>query len=158
MKNGVSKKEQALMLSALAWIASAQPAAAGASEEDMVAGYLTIQEKLAADSVQEVAASADRLAAAARELAEQGKHSKELEAIAAAAERMTGTDLSVLRSAFGPVSRAMAVYAEKAGLDLGLYYCPMKDAYWLQRGDEIENPYQGKSMLGCGQKAEKVKE
>ena len=99
-----------------------------------------------------------RFTPAARDLAEEGKHSQELEAIADAADRMKGTDLDALRSAFKSVSRAMAAYAEKTGLGLGLYYCPMKDAYWLQRGDEIRNPYYGKSMPGCGQKADKVKE
>jgi len=134
--------------------------AAQAAPEDVVAAYLAIQEKLAGDSAHEVAASADELAAAARELAKQGKHSKDLQAIAAAAGRMEGADLDALRSAFDAVSRAMVAYAQKArlGLGLGLYYCPMKDAYWLQRGDHIRNPYYGKSMLGCGQKAESVKE
>ena len=159
MKNVVSRTAQALALSFFAWIASAQTAmAARAAQEDLVTAYLAIHEKLAGDSAKEVAALADGLAAAAPALAHQGTQSKELEAIAAAAERMDGVDLDALRSAFGPVSRAMAGYAEKAGLGLGLYYCPMKDAYWLQRGDEIRNPYHGKSMLGCGQKAEKVKE
>ncbi len=159
MKNVVSRTTQALALTLFTWIASAQTAmGARATQDDLVTAYLAIQENLVGDSAKEAAASAGALAGAARDLAEEGKHSKELEAIADAADHMKGTDLEALRTAFKSVSRAMAAYAEKTGPGLGLYYCPMKDAYWLQRGDEIRNPYYGNSMPGCGEKADKVKE
>lgn len=158
MKNVISRTAQASALISLAWIGSAQTAiAARAAQGDLVTAYLAIHNNLAGDSAKDVAASAGALAGAARDLAEQGTHSEELRAIADAADRMKGTELEVLRSTFKSVSRAIADYAEKAGLGLELYYCPMKDAYWLQRGEETRNPYYGESMLTCGQKAETVK-
>jgi hypothetical protein len=157
MKNVFSRIAQGLALTLFSWIGSADTAmAVRAAEDELVTAYLAIQEALVGDSATEAAASAKELAAAARRLAEEGKHSKDLESIAAAADRMKGTDLDALRSAFGPVSRAVAVYAEEAELGLGLFYCPMKKAYWLQKDDEVRNPYYGKSMLTCGEKAEEV--
>ena len=130
MKNVFSRMAQTLALTLFSWIGSAQTAiAARAAEEELVTAYLAIQENLASDSATEAASSAKELGAAASALAQQGTHSKELRAIAEAADRMKGTDLEALRSAFKSVSRAMAAYAEKTGLGLGLYLARRKLAH-----------------------------
>ena len=153
-KNAISRIAHAPAMLALAWSAFGQTASS--TQEELVAAYLTIQEQLAADSAEGVVRSANRLAAAARGLAEKKEHAKELQAIARAAEGMNGTEVDTLRAAFAPVSLAMAIYSAEVELGPELLYCPMKKAYWLQKDEEIRNPYYGKSMLTCGQKAEEV--
>lgn len=37
--------------------------------------------------------------------------------------------------------------------DVSVMYRPMKKAGWVQRGNDVANPYYGAEMLGCGEKA-----
>jgi RND family efflux transporter MFP subunit len=43
-----------------------------------------------------------------------------------------------------------------AELPLVVAYCPMKKATWLQRGEQIANPYYGSAMLDCGDVRKKL--
>ncbi len=132
----------------------AAPAQAG-DQEALWNAYDAVHGSLAADSVAGVAEQARTIESLASTLAEAGEHDAELAAVAKAASELESTDLETARSGFEPLSEAMARYAVAAGLDVELYHCSMKEAYWLQpAGETIENPYYGSSMLACGAPAE----
>ena len=69
--------------------------------------------------------------------------------------------LDVQRTAFAPLSTALYQSIQQfgvTGLDAYYQYCPMADnntgAYWLSELKEINNPYFGEAMLGCGETRE----
>jgi hypothetical protein len=69
----------------------------------------------------------------------------------AALDLAAADDLATAREAFYELSKPMVRLNEMlAGEHLTVVYCPMARKSWLQRGEEIVNPYQGKSMPGCG--------
>lgn len=76
----------------------------------------------------------------------------------AAAETLAGHgahDLTAARAAFAELNRQLiALAAADPRLQDGwhVFRCPMADGFekWLQRGDSLENPYMGQSMLACG--------
>lgn len=67
-------------------------------------------------------------------------------------------DIAGVRKAFKPVSDALISLVRKHGLDqlgdLFVVHCPMADdgkgADWLSEINEVQNPYFGAMMLGCG--------
>jgi len=63
-------------------------------------------------------------------------------------------DLKTARSAFKSLSMSLVEYSSKNPRVAGVYrtaYCSMANAYWLQTGSTVNNPYFGKSMAHCGQ-------
>jgi hypothetical protein len=141
----------ALSLLALSASPSAQQAASTADLRAVVRSYLEIQTHLAADRFAEVRAPASTLAAQAAALGKNG------EAIAkAAAALQSAADLAAAREAFGPLSDAVIARVQADGSpealsDLRLGYCPMAKRSWLQREEQVRNPYYGKGMLTCGE-------
>ncbi|MDE5417618.1 efflux RND transporter periplasmic adaptor subunit [Labilibaculum sp. DW002] len=68
------------------------------------------------------------------------------------------------RTAFAPFNQALYKSVKSFGLDkVTTYYqfCPMangdKGAYWFSNSEEIQNPYFGEMMLGCGEVKETIK-
>lgn len=64
-----------------------------------------------------------------------------------------GDNIDKERAAFNDVSTIMwdlVKDSENVNEPVYYQYCPMKKAYWLSRGKEIENPYYGSAMLSCG--------
>ncbi len=62
------------------------------------------------------------------------------------------TDLANAREIFYEISKPMVRLNElRAGERLKVVYCSMAKKSWLQREEEIVNPYHGKSMGGCGE-------
>lgn len=117
----------------------------------IVEAYLEIHSVLASDRVDGVKGHARTIAAQARAL---GKEGADLATAAAAVE--SAADVKAARDAFGPLSEAViarvkADPAFEAGSKLRLAYCSMADASWLQRGEQIRNPYYGSQMLTCGE-------
>lgn len=132
--------------------AAASPKAA----DPLLGSYLVLHERLAADSPAGVAAVAQKLAAEARRAATDGAEKQRLSQIAAAAGAMQGDDLETLRARFEELSRAMVAYLEAVPAEgVGVYYCPMKKAHWVQKAGPVKNPYYGKSMLACGNQVTK---
>lgn len=124
--------------------------------------YLDMQEELAADSTESIA---EHVKAMRDSFANVDEASVPLEALAswnAVADSLDGVDASedikVVRMAFGPVSDAILALMESVTLsiDAPLYrvHCPMafdgQGGDWLQRNDEVLNPYYGSMMLNCG--------
>ena len=61
-------------------------------------------------------------------------------------------DLATAREAFYEVSKPMVRLNELlAGGRLKVVYCSMAKKSWLQRQEEISNPYYGLKMAGCGE-------
>ena len=82
------------------------------------------------------------------------RKSKEIEL--AANVLKSSTDLKSARKNFEPLSIAMIETVQALGTidDINLAFCPMafndKGAYWLQKANEVENPYFGSQMFHCG--------
>ena len=115
----------------------------------LVDPYVRVQTALAADKVDGVKADAAAIATAAGTLGEPAK------SLEAAAKKLEGAaNLADARKAFGEVSDALFAYAKATGSSIPAgvktAYCPMANKSWLQKGDKIQNPYYGSSMLDCG--------
>jgi hypothetical protein len=112
--------------------------------------YEKIHKALAADSITGVSESAGTIAKAIRD--DSGK-SLPLTVAADAEKVAEAQDLRAARRAFKPLSASLIGWMAESKLESSGYqevYCPMADANWLQKGEEIFNPYYGKKMLHCG--------
>lgn len=147
----------AVLLALLAG-ASIASAAAAPSGDPLMGLYEAVQQRLVADQPAPAVHAARELAAAARELPKGAPGEAEAAAVATAAAKLDGESLTALRGAFGELSQAMATYTNAAGLDVNLFYCPMKQSYWVQpkAKDTPQNPYFGQVMPSCGVKKDKV--
>jgi Cu(I)/Ag(I) efflux system membrane fusion protein len=126
----------------------------------VLAGYLVVQETLAADSLERVEETATAIADAAAKLdaaditGEHTEHYRSLPATIASAsyELAKASTIEAARDAFKGLSRPMAIWATMsapAGIDV--VFCPMANANWLQTAGDIKNPYYGSGMLACGE-------
>jgi hypothetical protein len=116
--------------------------------------YLAIQEALAQDSTDQIKANAGNIATAATALGAPAMK------IDTSALQLAGSvdaeqpDLKVVRDRFGALSDAVDTYMTglklKAPEGVKTAWCPMAKKPWLQRGDEIANPYYGRDMPTCG--------
>jgi Protein of unknown function (DUF3347) len=137
------------LAAAIALFFAVPVASAGDVPKPLIDAYLQVQTDLASDKMDNVPAQASAIQTAASPLG------KDAEALAAAAKKLEGAkDIAAARTAFGEVSEALIAYAEKTKSNLGpeirVAYCPMVNKPWLQKDQEIKNPYYGKSMLSCG--------
>ena len=56
--------------------------------------------------------------------------------------------------AFKPLSASLIAWLEEHQVESSGYQeadCPMADTNWLQKAEQINNPYLGKKMLNCGE-------
>jgi Cu(I)/Ag(I) efflux system membrane fusion protein len=108
--------------------------------------YISAQEALAADNFDEAKQSLNQL------IGEVDGEVKEIAAQAADAK-----DISEVRAAFKSLSAEMAKMEVPEGYVVA--FCPMADegkgATWVQKDEEIANPYFGAAMLRCGTKQTK---
>ncbi len=82
-------------------------------------------------------------------------HLREIEVTARRLRRMSKGDASAVRRAFGDVSRPIvALVMAQPSLRRGwhLFECSMAEGYkkWLQKAEQISNPYMGRRMPRCG--------
>jgi hypothetical protein len=123
--------------------------------------YGLIHDALAADRVDGVVASATKIAELAKQAGDGNAGAETWNRLATAASAMSGSSLGELRGQLMELSKALAAAENASGsAATNLYYCPMVEAYWLQKkGDDApRNPYYGKSMLNCGSKVDKVED
>jgi hypothetical protein len=129
--------------------------AAPVGKEPMTAPYMTIQETLADDSIDELPKLSARVITAAEPV--QGQPG--VADVIAGAGRVAAQDIETARVAFEKVSMGMITYLkkhpeEREGLEV--IHCTMafnnKGAYWVQKAGKVINPYHGKMMLHCGDK------
>jgi hypothetical protein len=116
----------------------------------IVGSYLEIQKQLATDKIDGVKGSAKSIATQAARMGDAGR---EIAKSATALEQ--AADLKTAREAFGPLSEAVIAAAKAEGWkdvsDVKVAYCPMVKHSWLQKEDQIRNPYYGSSMSTCGE-------
>lgn len=126
--------------------------------------YLTITQLLAADTFEGVTEAGGRLS---QHLATggdeyEGEDSRFKRASTHAARLAAAGDIEEARDAFGHLSPPFVSLVRATGTaeDQGLYrmVCGMADVpgdgVWLQRGDEVRNPYFGSGMLRCAREVE----
>jgi hypothetical protein len=166
-----------IRVQAMAWVGAVLAVLAGASAvlaapaAEMPAGklkklvglYVPMQEALAGDSAALVPGQAAKLAAEAEAILQSTGEKptldaiEDLEAVVAAAKGMKGTEIAGLREQFKPLSRSVGRLVERQAVaGHGIYFCPMADAYWVQKSGAVKNPYYGSKMLGCGEVVAKV--
>jgi hypothetical protein len=106
--------------------------------------YEGVRVALSSDSFSDVAAPAKRLVHTA-DAAGGAKAKQAAEQLAAA------KDIEEARTHFGELSTILVPVFQKEGIPgTHAFMCDMKNKPWMQRGEKIENPYYGKSMLTCG--------
>ena len=141
---------------------------------DIISSYLSIREKLAADSLDGVAKEAQKISQQAETMdkvhAEHPRHSKDIHEkymliseIGKYAAQLSHGDIAAVRRLFGNLSQTIIKYVAKFGQpanisgNLFTYYCPMYPGYWLQESQDAANPFYGKAMLKCAELVEGAK-
>jgi Cu(I)/Ag(I) efflux system membrane fusion protein len=130
------------------------------SMQPVLAGYIVVQEALAADSLERVEETATAIADAAAKLdganltGEHAERYRNLPAtiVSASRELAKAPSIETARDALKGLSRPMAMWATMSSLaGVDVVFCPMANASWLQRAGDIKNPYYGSGMLACGE-------
>lgn len=122
--------------------------------------YLLIQEKLASDKtdlVKNLALEINSMAAELAQIEIPAEHKEHYQNLAdklqSAAQNLSNSkNIKKMREAFAELSKPMAMWAgmyQPEGINV--VFCSMAPGSWLQRGEDIQNPYFGKSMLRCGE-------
>jgi hypothetical protein len=128
--------------------------------ETILAEYLTIQEALAADTIEGVESATHAIQKSAKKLdpgdvsGEHAEHYKNIPRdLLAACEQLLGAeDIGSSREAFKELSKPMSMWVTMARPEhTSIMYCPMHKAGWVQRGSKVANPYLGEEMGSCGQ-------
>lgn len=136
------------------WLMAAFLAAGGVHASDslrsIVESYVAIQVQLAADKIDDVKGPARSITAQAATMGKEG------EDIARAANSLhSATDLKSARDAFGALTDAVMAAGKAQGWKgvegVRLAFCPMVKRSWLQKEEQIRNPYYGSGMLSCGE-------
>ena len=135
--------------------ASAPQPATGPDLTALIAPYVALQRTLSGDRVDGVRTNAQAVASEAAKLGPAGVSIR-----AAAAQLEKAADLAKARAAFGDLGDAILIYARETnarfGAEVKIAFCPMAQRYWLQKGEKIQNPFHGASMLECGRLAAEI--
>jgi hypothetical protein len=122
-------------------------AAAAQSNPQVVAAfeqYEAVRVALSADKLEGVATPAKQLATMVEPIA--GAEAKKAASALAAAKTIDDG-----RKHFGELSIVLVpIFQAEKIPGTTAFMCSMKQQSWVQRGDKVENPYYGKSMLTCG--------
>jgi Cu(I)/Ag(I) efflux system membrane fusion protein len=141
-------------------VAEAQPASTPASSpsQKLIAAYLGVQRKLAADDAKGARVSFGQLKAAVEAKDVPGDAALKQKIAASAASGAAAKDLAGARDAFAKTSDGLLDWLKREGNPLAnsvrVAHCPMaqdgKGARWLQTDSKLANPYFGAEMLECG--------
>jgi Cu(I)/Ag(I) efflux system membrane fusion protein len=133
--------------------------------------YLDLKNALVASDADQAAAAAAQtqasLTAVDMTLVKGEAHQQWMDYLNTMQETLSTIESNVMldaqRTAFAPLSKALYQSIQQfgvTGLDAYYQYCPMADnntgAYWLSELQEINNPYFGEAMLGCGETRENL--
>lgn len=134
----------------------ARPAWAG-SIDPVVGEYLKLADVLGVVETESTSIDARAFVGAARELARASDDDPRARAVLDSAEPLVSADLKTQRELFKHTSAALidlvsriAPTERAAGAHLYVLNCPMAPGSWLQRDEEIRNPYYGTTMKACG--------
>jgi hypothetical protein len=129
----------------------------GVKSDSVVAPYLQMGSELAKDRPVSPAA-VDALTEAAGQLAAlAGEAKAAVEAIDRAVGPLRDKPIKEQRESFKKLSEAMIELTRSMapsnalGAKLFVIHCPMAEARWIQKTDEVANPYFGSEMLECGE-------
>ena len=139
---------QWVVFTALLTLFTSSQAAEKGHHSEVLDHLVAIQASLAEDSIEHVAHHATAVAEAAHSV--EGLPHEAAEQAQAVAK---ATDLKAAREAFKKLSATFVAHLKAHpghGDTYRTAYCPMAKAGWIQKGDEIANPYYGSSMLRCG--------
>lgn len=132
----------------------------------LIADYLSIQTKLAQDSVEGVADAVNRmrarteliLSSTVRPPQRAEEYRQAIETLKEQLQGFAASDIEAARTDFGEVSAAfislVGHFPPPMDRPLIVANCPMwkkSPAQWLQFGEKIKNPFMGQEMLSCGQ-------
>ncbi len=129
----------------------------------LIENYLNLYEALLSESVDDVVEQARIMSGELENIKAadtEGQLNYIADSIEASTEGLLSGDLQKARNSFKILSRAMAGFIKGEGrdgavsADIQLYFCPMEEEYWLQKGKGFKNPYLGKDMWICGIKEE----
>jgi protein SCO1/2 len=128
-------------------VASSSPASA--ELKAIVNAYVRIQQALHADAIEPIKNDARTIETEATKLGSAGKSIR-----SAGGAFQHAADLETARAVFGTLGDAIMIYARASGSGVGdgvtVAFCPMAQKYWLQKGENIQNPFYGKEMPTCG--------
>jgi uncharacterized protein DUF3347 len=145
-----------LVSSACAPMGGKTPDSGSPMPPSIIEPYLAIQEALADDSTDQIKANAGRIATAATSLGAPAMKidTSALQLSGAIGATESDTDIKVVRERFGALSEAIDTYMTGLKLTLpegtAVAWCPMVKKPWIQRGEQLANPYYGKEMPTCG--------
>jgi copper chaperone CopZ len=114
---------------------------------DILEHYFATRELLAHDETDWIAQQTREMTARLDGLIEA------LQAMRTASNGLKAGDLKQAREGFGPLSEAVLSYVKEFGFSGEAYsfYCSMDDKVWLQKHNQIGNPYYGSEMFKCGE-------
>lgn len=128
--------------------------------DDVVAAYLRLSESLGMSQTMDAPLDAAALVDAAHSLrvAVSGTDIEPLvESVAKSAEALRGQSLDRQRELFKALSDAVVVLVDRTPPSthvaerLYVMHCPMAPGNWLQRSDQVSNPFYAASMKSCGE-------
>lgn len=128
-----------------------------------IAAYEFARTTLANDSIEGIDRHGDAIAEALRRIdpsrAEGTVEECAASGIGAAEQLRAAATIDDARNALKEVGRFLIPLAgadERIRGDFNVYLCSMTEGFnkWIQRGDSVENPYWGQSMLECGEKSD----
>jgi Cu(I)/Ag(I) efflux system membrane fusion protein len=126
-------------------------------------GYLVVQEALAADDFDAAQKGAKKLPGLLKKIdmkvLDHKAHLRWMEHLEAFKEKSKtleqSGDIAAIRTALSPLSNTLIAVLAEFGSPPGLrrVHCPMafdnRGAWWVQKGEQVANPYFGESMLRC---------
>ena len=125
----------------------------------LIENYLKIHAALVSEAVTEVAAESRSMSGELEKIraSENADKFKDLsDEIEDSLEGLLSGDLQTARDSFKVFSRVMIDFVKNSGREyavssgIKLYFCPMAEEWWMQRGTDLKNPYLGEDMLLCG--------
>jgi multidrug efflux pump subunit AcrA (membrane-fusion protein) len=125
----------------------------------LIENYIKIHSALVSESVTEVAAEARSMSDELEKIRASDKAGEFRDITGPVEDSLSGLlsdDLQMARDSFKALSRVMIVFVKGSGREYAVssgvkvYFCPMAEERWMQRGMELKNPYLGKDMLICG--------
>ena len=126
------------------------------NSDSVVAPYLEMARELSQDRAISPTA-VEALVEAARRLAvDAGDAKGAVEAVGAAAAPMRGQPIKEQRDAFKRLGETVieltgrTTVTSVVGPKLFVIRCPMAEARWIQKSDDVANPFYGSAMLECG--------
>ena len=142
------------------------PSGAGGLYAPLVANYLQIQKMLVQDQTDGLPSLAQKMSEEIQQITDSPDHpaqdaasyQEQLASFKNAVGKLDTKDLQAARVQFGNVSAELIALLKKYSppLDqpLTVVFCPMwskSPAQWLQQGQNVNNPFMGQKMPGCGE-------